>query len=255
MIYVAAMLLVFFVAVGVGAVSALILSREPARDAPNFIGSAESRTFEDTVLETTSITRKTFEDTGIETTNHTKTASSQKPAQKVSFVHKATDKNSRGDYTYLSNPSFNGDPNAIVLVRPISDSGSTSGNTYKHNIGVWYEAVAKKWAIFNQDRAAVPSGAIFKVIVPPASDRFVHQAGLINTVGNTTYLDDPLTNGNPDAVLSVTQNWNPGGGRGVYNNHPIGVLYDKDLKKWAIYNRDDVPMPDGAAFNVAVSSA
>ncbi len=253
MIYFAAMLLVFFVAVGVGAVAALMLGREPQRDVSTSTSSAESRTFEDTVLETTSITKKTLEDTGIEATNHTKTANPRKPAQEASFVHKATDENSRGDYTYLSNPSINRDPNAIVLVRPISDRGSTSGTTYKHNIGVWYETVAKKWAIFNQDRAAVPRGATFKVIVPPASESFVHHAELINTVGNTTYLDDPLTNGNPDAVLSVTQNWNPGGKRGIYNNHPIGVLYDKDLKKWAIYNRDDGPMPDGAAFNVAIS--
>jgi hypothetical protein len=91
------------------------------------------------------------------------------------------------------------------------------------------------------------------VTIPPASEKFVHHAELNNAVGNSTYLDDPLTNGNPDAVLSITQNWNPGGSTGVYNNHPTGVLYDKDVKKWAIYNRDDAPMPDGAAFNVAVS--
>jgi hypothetical protein len=60
----------------------------------------------------------------------------------------------------------------------------------------------------------VPSGATFKVIVPPACEKFVHHAELINTAGNTIYLDDPLTNGNPDVVLSVTQNWNPGAARG-----------------------------------------
>src|SRR5215216_1051035 len=30
-------------------------------------------------------------------------------------------------------------------------------------------------------------------------------------VHNTLYLDDPPTEGNPNAVLVVTQNWNPGG--------------------------------------------
>ena len=53
---------------------------------------------------------------------------------------------------------------------------------------------------------------------------------LDNTNSNTTYLDNPLTNGEPDAVLSVTQDWNPGGGRGVYNDHPISVLYDQDIR-------------------------
>jgi hypothetical protein len=56
-------------------------------------------------------------------------------------------------------------------------------------------------------------------------------------VGNATYLDDdPLTNGKADALVSVTQNLEPGGGR-------------------VVYNRDDAPMPDGAAFNVAVSES
>jgi hypothetical protein len=83
---------------------------------------------------------------------------------------------------------------------------------------------------------------------------FVHQGSLANTAGNYTYLDDQLTNGEPDAVLSVTQNWNPGGGRGVYNDHPLDTVYDTQVKRWAIYNRDDVSIPKGAAFNIAVSA-
>jgi hypothetical protein len=71
--------------------------------------------------------------------------------------------------------------------------------------------------------------------------------------GNSDYLNNPLTVGEPDAFLRVTQTWNPGGGRGVYNDHPIDVVYDADIRKWAIYNRDGAPMPDGAAFNIAVS--
>jgi hypothetical protein len=82
----------------------------------------------------------------------------------------------------------------------------------------------KKWAIFNQDREVIPAGTTFEVIIPPASETFVHYAMLDNTVGNSTYLDNPLTNGEPDAVLTVTQDRNPEGGRGVYNDHPIGVL-------------------------------
>ena len=88
--------------------------------------------------------------------------------------------------------------------------------------------------------------------LPPASESFVHRAELANTEGNATYLDDPLTNGKAGAVVSVTQNWNLGGGRGVYNDHPVGVLYDEDVGKWFVYNEDGAPMPDGAAFNVAV---
>jgi len=170
-----------------------------------------------------------------------------------SFVHRATDENSRGDYTYLSDPAIDGDPDAVVTVSVSADRGSDGGATYGHIIGVWYEAGAQKWAIFNQDRSAVPAGAAFRVVLPPAPESFVHRAELDNTVGNATYLDDPLTDGKADAVVSVTQNWTPGGGTGIYNDHPVGVFYEVDVQKWSVYNRDGAPMPEGAAFNVAVS--
>jgi hypothetical protein len=91
-----------------------------------------------------------------------------------------------------------------------------------------------------------------------ASDRatfdagFIHRATLENISENSTYLDNPLTNDNPEVILYVTQNWNPGGSSGIYNSHPIGVWYDASRERWAIFNQDRGAMPDGAAFNVAV---
>jgi hypothetical protein len=180
----------------------------------------------------------------------------EEPAKGVPFVHVATDENSRGNYTYVGGSAIDGDPNAVVLVVAVSAGREGAGSaTYGHNVGVYYDPGAQKWAIFNQDRSAVPAGTTFRVLVPPTSERLLHRAELVDTVGNATYLDDPLTNGRPGAVLSVTQNWNPGGGAGVFNDHPVGVFYDEDVDKWAIYNRDGAPMPAGAAFNVAVSGS
>ncbi len=170
---------------------------------------------------------------------------SETRAPEAPSIHRATEENSSGDYTYLSDPGIDGDPNAVVFASPIE--------SYDHNIGVWYEPEQQKWAIFNQDRAPVPTGAAFEVSVPEGSGGFVHRAALLNIVGNATYLDDPLTNGEPAAALSVTQNWNPGGGGGVYNDHPVGVLYDEDAGRWFVYNEDAARMPEGSAFNVAVS--
>ena len=164
-----------------------------------------------------------------------------------SFVHRATDANSRGDYTYLDDPRINGDPDAVVLAAP--------ADGYGHNIGVWFEPRQKRWAIFNQDLTAVPAGAAFGVVLPPAEESFVHRAALLNTVGSATYIDDPLLNGEPDAEVSVTQNWNPGGGNGVYNDRPVGVGYDGDADEWFVRNEDGGGMPEGASFNVAVSRA
>ena len=81
---------------------------------------------------------------------------------------------------------------------------------------------------------------------------FVHRATPENLSENSTYLDNTLINGNSNVVLYVTPNWNPGGGAGTYNEHPIGVWYDDGRQRWAIFNQDRETMPDGAAFNVAV---
>jgi hypothetical protein len=96
-----------------------------------------------------------------------------------------------------------------------------------------------------QEGEPTPDGATF-------DSAFVHRATPENISANSTYLDNPLTNDNPNVILYVTQNFNPEGEGGTYNNHPIGVWYDPGPQRWAIFNQDREPMPDGAAFNVAV---
>jgi serine/threonine protein kinase len=86
---------------------------------------------------------------------------------------------------------------------------------------------------------------------PGGESAFVHRAAADNISSNSTYLDDPLANGNPDSFIIVTPNWNPDG-TGTYNDHPIGVWYDSGSGRWAIFNQDREEMPEGAAFNVVV---
>jgi hypothetical protein len=259
-LYVAIGLLVFLAALGLGATAALVVSPHPETrstgHASNSPGAPEGRiTLEKTAHGHRGLEGTAPEGTGEKTTKATKGSKPDGSSRALTFVHRATDANSPYDYTYIGAPSIDGDPDAIVLATPTaSGSSATDGDAYPHNIGVWYEPGARKWAIFDQDRAAVPAGATFEVLVPRRTDAFVHHAASTNTVGGATYLDDPRTNGRPSAVLSVTQNWNPGGGRGVYNDHPIDVVYDEDVHEWAIYNKDGALMPAGAAFNVAVSS-
>ena len=253
--YVAVALLVLLVAVGVGATAGLVFGGRPEwltsvpgdTEGTMSAKTGEAATSKGAALETPSDAQYA----NSEEANPDQNANA--PANKSVFTHTATDANSRGDYTYISHPAIDGDPDAVVLVAPSTDGGNDGDASYDHNIGVWYEgANEKKWAIFDQDRAAMPAGATFEVIIPPESETLVHYAKLDNTEGNSTYLNNLLTNGGPDAILTVTQNWNPGGGRGIYNDHPICVLYDADIGKWAIYNRGGALIPDGAAFNIAV---
>jgi len=120
-VYVAGILLLFLVAVGVGVVTGLVFSWQTEQDTGVPSGSAQYRTLQDTMLETT---------------GKPKNADLHKPAEEVSFVHHATDENSRGDYTYINDPSINGDANAIVLVAPSADRENAGDATYDHNIGV-----------------------------------------------------------------------------------------------------------------------
>jgi hypothetical protein len=103
----------------------------------------------------------------------------------------------------------------------------------------------------NQEQAA-PTAPPRSVNGAALETVFIHHATPENISANSTYLDTPLTDGNPNAVLMVTHNWNPGGSSGKYNNHPIGVWYDRNRSKWAIFNEDRAAMAVGADFNVAV---
>lgn len=84
---------------------------------------------------------------------------------------------------------------------------------------------------------------------------FVHRADPSSISANSTYLQSPALDGEPDAVIFITQSWNPGGGAGAYNEHPVGVWYDSEREQWAIFNQDRAPMPEGVAFNVAISAS
>ncbi|MGH8615520.1 MAG: DUF7452 domain-containing protein, partial [Gammaproteobacteria bacterium] len=130
---------------------------------------------------------------------------------------------------------------------------SGSAGVYNvHPVGVWYDASAGKHSIFNQDFATMSIGAAFNYRVEVATPRgpMIHTTTADNGINNWTVIDHPLANGKPNAVLQVTQNWNPNGVGGTYNNHNIGVWYDG--ARWAIFNQDLAQMPIDAAFNVRV---
>jgi len=198
-------------------------------------------------------TTNTVENTASE--NKASENKGERTDESIAFVHRASSQNIVANNTYLDQASANANPDAILVVERISESGGNVENI--PSIGVWYDAKrGGEWAIFNQDRSPMSEDATFEVSIrkePAAGAVFVHRDTPENTVDNETYIDHPSTNGNPDAVLSVTPNWNPGGAAGTYNDHPVDTRYDTDEEKWAILNTDRRPMPQSAAFNVEVS--
>jgi hypothetical protein len=87
----------------------------------------------------------------------------------------------------------------------------------------------------------------------PHDVRFIQTATRSNVVENSTYINNPATNGHRHVLIFVTPTFNPNntvGGR--FNNHPIGVWYDTSVNKWAIFNEDSGNMQLNRSFNVLV---
>ena len=172
----------------------------------------------------------------------------------AAFVHYATGTNIFGNYTYFRHSLTDNLPHTILFTTANWNPGGSGGVYHNRPIGVKYENYWARWAVFNEDDTYMPTDPAFNVLIPvPDAGVFVHKATAANTSGQNTYLNHPLTNGRPDAVLIVTPNWNPGGGGGTFDNHAVGVWWDSLRQMWAIYNLDWVAMPTGAAFNVLVA--
>jgi hypothetical protein len=194
----------------------------------------------------------------------------QPPMDVRTFVHQAMPENTSRNSTNLDHPTTDRHSEAIVFVTQQWAPGDEPfvGIYNDHNIGVWWNELEMDWEIFNQDGSPLRAGASFNVFVAKKHDdvlghlsshsapvdpqevAFVHVAAPETLDGDQTVVDHPLLNDQPDLQLIVTQSWNPGGGNGVYNDHPIAVDYDESTRRWSIVNQDGAEMPENAAFNV-----
>ena len=71
-----------------------------------------------------------------------------------------------------------------------------------------------------------------------------------NRSGDTVFIHDAQTTGNPNNVTFATQNWNPGGTGGTYNNVQTGVWYNGAQE--GVFNEDGSTPPLHAAFNLLI---
>jgi len=153
--------------------------------------------------------------------------------------HTATKRNTIGHLTTIDNAVTNGKADVILMV-------TQKFGVYNANeIGVWYNA--GKWIIYNQNKKAIPANALFNVMVLPKNTgkAFVHTVSTSNTSNHMTTLSSKLTDGKPNALVFVTQNF------GKYNTSNVGVWYSAG--KWKIYNENTkMRMPTGTKFNVLV---
>ena len=163
------------------------------------------------------------------------------------YVHTTTSANISGASTLLDNTITNNNPNAMVFVTASWNFGGSVLDN--HPLGVWYDTYEARWAIFNEDRVAMPVGSTFNVYAFYGQNASVFQltAATASTYGNYTYLNNPTLGSNIYAKLLVMQNWGP---NGVYNPHNIAIRNDSTRVDWGIYNPDGAAIPVGATFNI-----
>lgn len=165
------------------------------------------------------------------------------------FQHSADSSNTILNWTVLHHPDLDGNPDARIMVTQILID--TSGDVYNNSeIGVWYDG--SHWAVFNQDLSNMPIGASFNILILDEKNSILHVAVSGSIVGSTTKIDNPALNDNPNAIIYVTQNWNPGGFGGVYNNMNVSTYYNGH--NWTIYREDNTTMVVNSSYNVYIGS-
>jgi hypothetical protein len=82
---------------------------------------------------------------------------------------------------------------------------------------------------------------------------FIHRATSDNTVGHITTIDNPLANGDANAILLATHNWSADTSGTPYDPNSVGVWYNPAAARWTIFHEEtSVAMPVGRAFNVII---
>lgn len=165
------------------------------------------------------------------------------------FLHVTTPQNSLGNVTWINDPACDGKRDVVLIVTAnATPGGRAAAASNARHVGVWFDGA--RWTIYNQDRAPMPAGVAFNVLVVPSGGdplAFSHTVSRGNRSSHVTWIEHPVLNSGPHLTPLVTQNYSPAVGGGVYNPHPVGLWFGG---RWSIYNDDLAPMPEGAGFNL-----
>jgi hypothetical protein len=150
---------------------------------------------------------------------------------------------------YIDNNIANNNQSAILLITPTLSPNGGGAVANNHPTGVWYDTYKGRWAIFNEDETTIPVGAAFNVFIGTSGCQAATvTTNSANTTGDSVILPKPTIQTQQDLYI-VTHNWDPNGGSGLDNNHPIGVWFEGPQGPWAIFNQDMKPMSLEVSFN------
>ena len=163
----------------------------------------------------------------------------------TSFTHTVTSGNVVLNWSLIDNAALNGNPNAVFFITKTWDNGVYD----TAHVGVWYDVSASKWTIYNENSSGtLQLNSTYNIFVPNTGTSYFKQVA--TSTYYTTVIDNPLTNGNPDARLFVDHDYTNTSGSEGYVNDEIGVYYDGT--HWTIYTESISDLWAGATFNVMV---
>jgi microsomal dipeptidase-like Zn-dependent dipeptidase len=164
-------------------------------------------------------------------------------AQAVAFLARTNNAN----VTPVGHTATDGKPKALVFIQQTHQNlspGKSSANC-GYPVGVSYKSGKWNLECLLAD-AAIPDATLFNIMVVPTASAcaFKHT---VTQSGQSTPLDNPLINGNPNATLVITQDFT----NGVRNAKFVGVKYENS--RWHILNEDGSTIPAKTQFNVFVA--
>ncbi len=166
------------------------------------------------------------------------------------FTVTTTTANVVGDSAYIDNSATNEMPSAILQETPNGNPGGGGIAYNDHVTGVWYDGV--QWAVFNEDDAAMPTQVAFNVLVGSSSTSggvaSTLRASKTNRFDTCVIFDNANTNGDSNAFMLETPNWDPKDRGSTYDDTQTGVLYDN--VEMDVCHASNVKMVVGDAFNV-----
>ncbi len=171
-------------------------------------------------------------------------------ASSTAFTVTSGSSNTSGDSTAINSSATNGQPTAILQVTQNGNPGG-GGVVYHNEVpGVWYNG--SQWAVFNESGDAMPNGVSYNVLVGATSSAGGKAKTLISKksldFGNAVMFNNPVTNGDSNAFVLDTPNWNPNGVGGKVDKSQTNVLYGG--ANMVVENADNAPMTAHQAFNL-----
>ncbi|HRH44666.1 MAG TPA: hypothetical protein PKY82_23720 [Pyrinomonadaceae bacterium] len=159
-----------------------------------------------------------------------------------------TTANTTASKSIIEMAELNGNPNAIIIATPLGNTATIN----PHPIGAWY--YNGKWNIFNTDHANMAIGAQFKVqyFNQPDTNHFLHIVTKENLKGESSYIDNPALNNNPNALFKIFQNHAPDNRTASLNKFDAKAEYDATAGKWTIKNINGERLFPNTAYNVVI---